>query len=74
MKYILICFALGVCLLGCSETPDDYDYYYQRIGGVSIDERMHIKEVLETNGYEDITFIWDFGETVTAKRRKGGRK
>lgn len=63
---------------GCGE-PDRTLYYRQSVDGLSVDERMHIVQTLESNGWTDVEFCWDFGEIVVArkivdKQKEGGAK
>lgn len=52
---------------GCGE-PDRTLYYRQSVSGLSVDERMHIVHTLESNGWTNVEFRWDFGEIVVARK------
>ena len=74
---------LAIVLLlaaGCGE-PDKTKtlFYRQSVEGLSVDERMHIVRTLESNGWTNVEFCWDFGEIVIArkivdKKPKGGEE
>ena len=59
--------ALTVC--GC-DFPQDKLYYRQSIPkSVTTSERMEIQRTLESNGWTNVRFGWDFGDVVVAEKK-----
>lgn len=58
--------ALTVCGCDCSQ---DKLYYRQSIPkSVTTSERMEIQRTLESNGWTNVRFGWDFGDVVVAEK------
>lgn len=60
--------AVAMTVCGC-DFPQDKLYYRQSIlESVTTSERMEIQRTLESNGWTNVRFGWDFGDVVVAEK------
>lgn len=60
--------AVATALCGC-DCPQDKLHYRQPIPkSLTTSERMEIQRTLESNGWTNVRFGWDFGDVVVAEK------
>ena len=65
-SFVMIAVALTVCGCDCQQ---DKLYYRQSIPeSLTTSDRMEIQRTLESNGWTNVRFGWDFGDVVVAEK------